>query len=314
MLRSLSSASLLMRNTPPPLNRSISKSSDNILKIGNYKKQKYDHVESKVKQYIKSIKDASNVNQVSSKRKLSKSCSKLLLETSQTDMRERPKTAETMCHQPSNKSSQNQTFKSLNCVQSKIRSQSESNLRCYDLFNSSSRLNKSTSSLSNIEKLGDASDDEFNIKEMFRNDEEIIICPEDLLSLVYKERHVKQEAKKVLNELQTNYDILLQKFAAAENALDKVRFGAKPPAEDGSRQEVFKLAEKVAEKIAIFEVERINESSSLLLNKMEDRKVLTNFSKTEEKRLKLERDHSDNPKEPNILQRVSHFILYNFVL
>ena len=146
-----------------------------------------------------------------------------------------------MCHQSSIKSSQIQTFKSLNCVQSKIRSKSESNLRCFDLFNSPSRLNKSTSSLSNIEKLVDASDDEFNIKEMFRNDEEIIICPEDLLSLVYKERHVKQEARKVLNGLQTNYGSLLQKFAAAENALDKVRFGAKPPADGGSRQEVFKL-------------------------------------------------------------------------
>ena len=135
-----------------------------------------------------------------------------------------------------------------------------------------------------------------------------------MLSLVYKERQVKQEAKKVLNELQTNYDSLLQKFAAAENALDKVRFGAKPPADDGSRQEVFKLAEKVAEKIAIFEVARINESSSILLNQLEDRKVLTNFSKNEDKMLKLERDHSDNPSETNILQRVSHFILYNFVL
>ena len=36
-----------------------------------------------------------------------------------------------------------------------------------------------------------------------------------------EERRGKQEAKKVLKELQTNYDTLLQKFAAAENALGK---------------------------------------------------------------------------------------------
>ncbi len=38
---------------------------------------------------------------------------------------------------------------------------------------------------------------------------------------VVEERRGKQEAKKVLKELQNNYDTLLHKFAAAENALGR---------------------------------------------------------------------------------------------
>ncbi len=40
-----------------------------------------------------------------------------------------------------------------------------------------------------------------------------------LFVTVVEERRGKQEAKKVLKELQNNYDTLLHKFAAAENAL-----------------------------------------------------------------------------------------------
>ena len=80
------------------------------------------------------------------------------------------------------------------------------------------------------------------------------------MDLVAKERKSKQEAKKVITELQTSFDDLLQRYAAAENALDKVRFGIKP-SDDGSRQETFTMAEKVAEKIASFEIKEKHERS-----------------------------------------------------
>ena len=64
----------------------------------------------------------------------------------------------------------------------------------------------------------------------------------------------------MITELQTSFDDLLQRYAAAENALDKVRFGIKP-SEDGSRQEAFTMAEKIAEKIASFEIKEKQERS-----------------------------------------------------
>ena len=74
-------------------------------------------------------------------------------------------------------------------------------------------------------------------------------------------RKSKQEAKKVITELQTSFDDLLQRYAAAENALDKVRFGIKP-SDEGSRQEAFTMAEKVAEKIASFEIKEKKEKTA----------------------------------------------------
>jgi len=46
-------------------------------------------------------------------------------------------------------------------------------------------------------------------------DEEVTVFPEELLALVFQERQGKQETKRVLSELQSNYDELLRKFAAA---------------------------------------------------------------------------------------------------
>ena len=98
----------------------------------------------------------------------------------------------------------------------------------------------------------------------------------------------------MLTELQSNYDKLLHRFAAAENALDKVkavsptpppstsystpalsqvRFGAKPPPGLGEREEVFSMAETVAGKIAAMETEerRQGEDFRAWLGQLEDR-------------------------------------------
>ena len=90
--------------------------------------------------------------------------------------------------------------------------------------------------------------------------------------IVGAENLISQDILKVLNELQSSYDELLHKYAAAENALDKVsgrllfqsnasfmlqehhlkqvfsfqvRFGAAPPPDCGDREEAFMLADKV---------------------------------------------------------------------
>ena len=93
---------------------------------------------------------------------------------------------------------------------------------------------------------------------------------------------LKQEAKKVITELQTSYDDLLQKYAAAENALDKVRFGIKP-VDEGCKQEAFTVAEKVAEKIASYEIQE----KMFLDIKNDNRRAVTspsnNESRTREK-------------------------------
>ena len=46
---------------------------------------------------------------------------------------------------------------------------------------------------------------------------------EDVLMMAWTERREKQEAKKVLSQLQENYDVLQRKFADAENRIDKLR-------------------------------------------------------------------------------------------
>ena len=334
--RSVSSASLLLRNPPIPLNRMKSLSSGNICqKVPNFKKGNYDHVESKVKQYIKDIKDSSKVKKLSSAKELSKSCSNLSPETNKTERNaqniERPKTAEEFAHHlPHNKSFSNHKIEDKNSFTSernklalkKAKSKSETNLRCSNLFQSPFQISRSTMSIGNIDKLLDFSDDECKETSIFNteNKEEITVHPEDLLELVYKERHGKQEAKKVLTELQTNYDNLLQKFAASENALDKVRFGAKPPPDDGSRQEAFKLAEKVAEKIASYEVQRNFESSSSVngwLEHLQNSRGSIKFSNkdepSEEKEIQSNSEISDlkqdQQKSMNILNQVCSFRL-----
>lgn len=99
----------------------------------------------------------------------------------------------------------------------------------------------------------------------------------ELISMMYvKERKGKQEAKKVLDELKSNYENLLQKFAAAENALDVVRFGGQPPPVDESREQTFRLADDFAERIGQFKVEE----SDLSLIESRNMKIRTSTSQS----------------------------------
>ena len=102
----------------------------------------------------------------------------------------------------------------------------------------------------------------------------------ELISMMYvKERKGKQEAKKVLDELKSNYENLLQKFAAAENALDVVRFGGQPPPVDDSREQTFRLADDFAERIGQFKVEE----SDLSLIESRNMKIRTSTSQSGQK-------------------------------
>ena len=54
--------------------------------------------------------------------------------------------------------------------------------------------------------------------------EDLSLGVEDVLMMAWTERREKQEAKKVLSQLQENYDVLQRKFADAENRIDKLRY------------------------------------------------------------------------------------------
>ena len=69
--------------------------------------------------------------------------------------------------------------------------------------------------------LDDLSDQEVQ-NEVVENDE-VVFEVEDILQLAMDERKGKQEAYKVLAELQENYDDLQKKFAAAETTIDRLR-------------------------------------------------------------------------------------------
>ena len=245
MSRSASSASLILRKSPGHLNLShISKSSENVPSLGlHVKSKKYDHVESKVKKHIENM----NRNQSSSK-KPSKTKSSHSLQMSQLDVschQERPRTADSSTLV---RAGDQKTMR-------KTLSKSETNLRmCRPSSAAPSSLSKSTFSIGHIGAIYDSSEEDLTQLTAILNDEEVLNNKaESLLELMSRERKSKQEAKKVINELQTSYDDLLQKYAAAENALDKVRFGIKP-SDSGSRQEAFMIADKVAEKIANFQI------------------------------------------------------------
>ena len=257
MPRSASSCSLVLRSSPQPLDRQISKSTENIPGlIPKYRKQKYDHVQSKVKKYIEDMQKEKTKPKVSeSKNNISRSCSSLsrssLLKPSSEDLLDvdkRPKTADSaiLKLQRPEKEESKPLRKSI--------SKSETNLRPGNLRKSvTSPLSKSTFSIGLMGAIYDSSEEELTQLTAIFNDDGLSSKAESLLDLVAKERKSKQEAKKVITELQTSYDDLLQKYAAAENALDKVRFGIKP-SDSGAREETFAMAEKVAEKIANFKI------------------------------------------------------------
>ena len=264
MGRSSSSASLILRSSPQPLDRQVSKSTENIGagQIPRYKRQKYDHVESKVKKYIEeSQRNNSKQSRLQRKKELSSSSSSLVKMTSNDlpvpVLEARPKTADATTHKLSRLGGGGlQKLKMKRSL-----SKSETNLKHCKVLSTPSFLSKSSFSIGHIGAIYDTSEEEevTQLTAIYK-DETLDTKAGSLLDLVAKERKSKQEAKKVITELQTSFDDLLQRYAAAENALDKVRFGIKP-SDDGSRQETFTMAEKVAEKIASFEIKEKHERS-----------------------------------------------------
>ena len=259
MGRSASSASLILRSTPQPLDRQVSKSTENIPGlIPRFKRQKYDHVESKVKKYIEESQ-RNHSSKTQRKRELSSSNSSLAKMSSNDlpvpTLDVRPKTADSTTLKLSTGTMQK--FKT-----KKALSKSENNLKNCRVLSTPSLLSKSSFSIGHIGAIYDTSEEEdvTQLTAIFK-DEASTTRAGSLLDLVAKERKSKQEAKKVITELQTSFDDLLQRYAAAENALDKVRFGIKP-SDEGSRQEAFTMAEKVAEKIASFEIKEKKEKTA----------------------------------------------------
>ena len=53
---------------------------------------------------------------------------------------------------------------------------------------------------------------------------ELLFEVQELLEVAMNERQSKMEAKQVLAQLQSNYDELQKKFAAAEITIDKLRY------------------------------------------------------------------------------------------
>ena len=106
---------------------------------------------------------------------------------------------------------------------------------------------------------------------------------EDKEIMYVKERKGKQEAKKVLDELKSNYENLLQKFAAAENALDVVRFGGQPPPVDESREQTFRLADDFADRIGQFKVDE----SDLSLIESRNMKIRTTTPQSGQNKTKM---------------------------
>ena len=276
--RSASSASLILRSSGQPLRRQISKSIDNVHSgTGTARNKKYQHVTSKVKRYIEDIKSASKINirsrSESGSRESSKSCLSLSKSSKSEEknfFENRPKTADaTIMRLESSEGGEDRVDRDNQITIGKLRksiSKSESNLKRTKSGATSSSLSKSTFSVGQLGLLGSfcESSEEEDLTELtaIYNGDNASVKAESLLELVARERKSKQEAKKVITELQTSFDDLLQKYAAAENALDKARFGIKP-LEDG-RQDTFALAEKVAEKIASFELEEKREEMKKL--------------------------------------------------
>ena len=274
--RSASSASLILRSSGQPLRRQISKSIDNVHSgtTGPVRNRKYQHVGSKVKRYIEDIKSASKINTSSRSESGSRESSKSCLTINKRSKSEekdffenRPKTADaTIMRLEPSEGGEDREERVNQITIGKLRksiSKSESNLKRTKSGAPSSSLSKSTFSVGQLGSFCESSEEE-DLTELtaIYNGDNASIKAESLLELVAKERKSKQEAKKVITELQTSFDDLLQKYAAAENALDKARFGIKP-LEDG-RPDTFALAEKVAEKIACFELEEKREEMKKL--------------------------------------------------
>ena len=205
--RSASSASLLLH--PPPSStlgprHGLSRSSGNL--AISHPTPSYGHVQSKVRQYIREVKSLP-------KKELSRSCgnlspAKTTLQVPHQEagqVHERPKTAEAPIR--SSTASRQQSVLSEGVCK---RSKSETNLRRLSLDNLQQPLQLSKSSISlafgNLDHLFDSSGEETARTSIFKplfkpseGEDEVEVCPEDLLALVFQERQGKQETKKVLN-------------------------------------------------------------------------------------------------------------------
>ena len=207
--RSASSASLLLH--PPPAStmgrHGLSRSSGNL--ATSHPTPSYDHVQSKVRQYIREVKSLP-------KKELSRSCGNLspVKPTLQLPyeeagrVNERPKTAEATTSSTAERQQSMLSVEGSRGVSK--RSKSETNLRRLSLDNLQQPLQLSKSSISlafgNLDHLFESSGEDTARTSIFKplfkpsseGDEEVEVCPEDLLALVFQEREGKQETKKVL--------------------------------------------------------------------------------------------------------------------
>ena len=209
--RSASSASLLLH--PPPSStmvprHGLSRSSGNL--ATSHPTPSYGHVQSKVRQYIREVKSLP-------KKELSRSCGNLspTKTTLQVpckeagQVHERPKTAEAQSRSFTSTALRQQSVLSEGVSNSK-RSKSETNLRRLSLDNLQQPLQLSKSSISlafgNLDHLFESSGEDTARTSIFKplfkpadGEDEVEVCPEDLLALVFQEREGKQETKKVLD-------------------------------------------------------------------------------------------------------------------
>eukprot|EP00096_Caligus_rogercresseyi_P006917 TRINITY_DN2397_c0_g1_i1.p1 TRINITY_DN2397_c0_g1~~TRINITY_DN2397_c0_g1_i1.p1 ORF type:complete len:1159 (-),score=499.33 TRINITY_DN2397_c0_g1_i1:548-4024(-) len=205
------------------LNKGKSYSSGNLSLKSN--SHDYSHVQSKVKAYIKSIKDLPSTKKppgedFSSSSALSAGKKSLSMSNlSRVYSKDLPLSS----HQGGSNSIAASNLKSF---------LSYANLEDLTVtFNKSSAAARSADNLSSkskfdssrISRLLDNISDEEAMEEVIDSAAEVDV--EDILTLAYNERRDKQEAKKVLSQLQTNYDMLQRKYAEAENTIDKLRFG-----------------------------------------------------------------------------------------
>ena len=186
----------------------LSRSSGNL--ATSHPTPSYGHIQSKVRQYIREVKSLP-------KKELSRSCGNLspTKTTLQVpckevgQVHERPKTAEAQSRSFTSTALRQQSVLSEGVSSSK-RSKSETNLRRLSLDNLQQPLQLSKSSISlafgNLDHLFESSGEDTARTSIFKplfkpadGEDEVEVCPEDLLALVFQEREGKQETKKVLD-------------------------------------------------------------------------------------------------------------------
>ena len=201
MGRSASSASLILGAALGPglgLDRQLSKSSENIPGlIPRYKKQKYDHVQSKVKQYIEEMKkNKTNSSTADSKKSKSRSCSNLLKNTrrsgSDLTAASRPRTADATTLRltvpgpgPERTPSPAQPAQLRKSI-----SKSDTNLKRTNLSVTPSFLTKSSFTIGHMGAIYDSSEEEdlTQLTAIYRGEDQA----GSLLDLVARERKSKQ--------------------------------------------------------------------------------------------------------------------------